>query len=271
MSGGIVRGCGVRIQGAIYSTCGMSENGQPVEAFLIDPPRPVPAEMGLTPRGVLLKERAGIWHIFDWVGEVHYPNVSDFVEEARRFGLSRRLPDNLDFSKITPESRHILVHPRAWVGNVADYLRWNCPKRLETHTPEFMNSPAFDHGPYYCCAGVWWRDAQGGEPFDKTCDEAFLRAEERRMARYASEHELGRFVPVEFETPDGFHPLLVRRHMPSFDYFAHAQPDDVQPQYAPAFFMSFPIARIEVIKGEKARRSLEKAGKANVPVAEVEC
>jgi hypothetical protein len=41
------------------------------------------------------------------------PYVSDYIEEVRRFGASRKLNPNLDFSQLTRWSRMILIHPYA--------------------------------------------------------------------------------------------------------------------------------------------------------------
>tara|TARA_Y100000310_G_scaffold338657_1_gene428984 strand:+ start:7960 stop:8550 length:591 start_codon:yes stop_codon:yes gene_type:complete len=51
-----------------------------------------------------------------WVGQEHYPYVSDFVEEARQHGVSRRVPitRELTYSVLDHrDSRILLVHPRA--------------------------------------------------------------------------------------------------------------------------------------------------------------
>ena len=76
--------------------------------FLLDFPEDGKTALGLSPIGVQLVERDGVWHILDWIGSEHYPNVADFLEEVRRFGLSRRLAKTVDFSKLTERSK-ILV------------------------------------------------------------------------------------------------------------------------------------------------------------------
>jgi hypothetical protein len=96
-----VRGCGTRVKGGIYAECKLSPFGMPIEHFLIDPPNPIPDDLGLTPVGVKLFERDGVFHILDWVGSAHYKNVADFIEETRNFGASRRLSKSTDFSKLT--------------------------------------------------------------------------------------------------------------------------------------------------------------------------
>ena len=127
------RECGPgRQEGHIYAECGFAPGGMPIEHFLIDCPQPVnPAHLGLSTQGVTLIERQGVWHIVDFVGESHYPFPSDFIEEARAIGISRKLPRTTAFSKLGPHSTIILIHPKAALTNalqVSSYTtRWDCP------------------------------------------------------------------------------------------------------------------------------------------------
>jgi hypothetical protein len=232
----VERGCGTRKRGGIYGECGLSPWGQPLEAFLMDPPVPVdPAGLGLSPIGVtLLNDPAtGATHILDWVGEEHYPNVCDALEEIRRFGLSRRLPRTLDFSRLDAHSRILLVHRRGLLADVSAYAsdwRRSCPKALPEHA-----DPA--HAPSLC-AGIWWEDVSGGE---------------------------------EDAAPEGqpADPRRIRRTMPSFSYVARAAPPGVAPAYAPAIVASFPLSRLVVIRdpeGGTDRTALDRAGRASLPV-----
>ncbi len=246
----VERGCGKRKQGGVYIECGLSPVGEPLEHFIMDPPVRLPAGMPISPIGVSVVQRAGAFHVVDWVGAEFYPNVADFLEEVRRFGLSRRVPKNFDFATLSGVTRIILVHPRAWVENVADYrlralsegLRigapvWTCPKNDAGHL-------ALAEDPGRMCAGAWWQDVTDWES-----------REER--------------VPFG---ADGPYPRGVVRAMPSFRYFAHARPEGFEPQHAPAFFASFPISRVVVVKAddgshEETFRRMQAAG---VPVAIVD-
>lgn len=242
----VPRGCGERVQGGVYAECGLGPNGTPVEEFLIDPPVPVPPALPITAIGVQLIERDGVHHILDWVGSAHYPNVADFVEEVMHFGMSRRLPNNLEWGKITPASRHLLIHARAYVANCTEYAQWDCPQHKPAHAPaevlreftERVLSPdtdVFKVAPCTCCAGFWWRDIEGGEPDPNA-------------------------TTISDE---------VIRKMPSFEYFGHARPAGCEPKYAPAFFAAFPITRLVVVEGEDSESTLEELQTAGVPVAEV--
>ena len=147
----IVRGCGTRVHSGIYWECGLSPDGAPLEDFLIDVPTLIPSGLRIPPRGVTLKEIGGVWHIFDWVGQEHYTNMSDCVEEIRRFGLSRRLPRTLDFSRLTRASRILLIHARARIENASLYGPFVCPKGLHPHGTD-------------ACVGGWLHDVEGGAP-----------------------------------------------------------------------------------------------------------
>jgi hypothetical protein len=147
------RACGRRIRGGVYAETRLSEVGMPTEYFIIDPPTPVEInELGLASVGVQLIEIKGVHHVFDVVGQEFYPYPADFVEETRRLGASRRLPANLDFSRLGPGSRLVLIHARAVIENFTDYPgppQVDCPKGIDVHT----RSPLLE-----MCAGLWWHD-----------------------------------------------------------------------------------------------------------------
>lgn len=235
------RGCGRRKEGGIYAECGLSESGKPVEHFLVDPPLLVDADaLGLTSIGVKLIQVEDIWHIFDIVGAEHYPNVADFVEEVRVMGASRRLAKTLDFSKLTLDSKLVLLHRRAQIDNAEAYFApmgvwlpssWYCPKHLLEHEVP-------DHLPGMC-AGLWWHDLErsGTEPLK----------------------ERGGAVTS---------PPRIKRRMPAFSYDAWARPDGIQPQYRLAIFMILPITNLAVIRAQDGshRESLQIAQRAHLPV-----
>lgn len=244
-TGGVERGCGRRVRGGIYVECPLSPYGVPLEHFLCDPPIPIDVqEFGITPVGVKLMERNGVWHVVDWVGSTHYPNTADFVEEVRQYGLSRRLPQSLDFKKLTKDSRILLVHSRAWIDNFLAYYECEqdcgkldcdeCPKMLKHHEnpPPCGTKPRFH--PLEPCIRLWYQDLTDAE------------------------------ADVENEHPRG-----VVRKMPSFEYKGLSAPEGVEPQYKVAIFGSFPIHNLAVIndpEGHTHDRSLSLAEQARIPV-----
>jgi hypothetical protein len=211
MSGAIAvaRGCGTRKKGGIYFETGLGRHGLPLEYFIVDPPILID-DWHLSPLGVQLIKRNGITHILDWVGSEHYPNVADYLEEVRRFGVSRRLAKTLDFSQISEQTRILLVHARAWVDNFHDYKTWECPKEYAYHSPEVLSHEP--EGSKRMCSGVWWEDVEGG----------VMKDDDR----------------------------TIQREMPSFTYYAKQRPDEIKAQYRPAIFASFPCSRLVVVKGD---------------------
>ncbi|MDO9130970.1 MAG: hypothetical protein Q7U34_14000 [Anaerolineales bacterium] len=147
------RACGRRIKGAIYAETRLGDHGIPLEFYIVDPPRPVDlATLGLTAVGVKLVEVDGVWHIFDVVGQEYYPYPADYVEETRYKGASRRLGAKLEFAKLGPESRLLLVHQKAIIANYDQYPQPPvvlCPKGLVEHQSAPLPS---------MCAGLWWHD-----------------------------------------------------------------------------------------------------------------
>jgi hypothetical protein len=101
-----------------------------------------------SPRGARLVEVEGVWHVFDIVSKADY-HVADYVEETHSKGASRRLSSKLDFSKLGPESRLVLIHERAIIKNYDDYPQPPivcCPRELHRDQLDKM------------CAGLWWHD-----------------------------------------------------------------------------------------------------------------
>ena len=136
---GIVRGCGTRSSGSIYLECAASPYGTvPMTDFLLDPPLPFEVDCKL---GVSLQERQGTAMVIDHIGSSHYPNAADFLVEGMRYGFSRKVSANLDFSRIQPGSRLLFVHDKGLVTNPEDlrlytaesYQEADGNKRLHQH------------------------------------------------------------------------------------------------------------------------------------------
>lgn len=251
----VERGCGSRVAGGLYLTCPLVPFGLPVEHFLIDEPIhqvdvenkmvPIAEAFRLSARGVTITEIPALGpghHVIDWVGAEHYPNVADFVEEVRHFGVSRRISSRADFSKLTRDSRIVLAHPKAWIDDwIIHYRTERAIKEgpeEETHTfkdcPRDGNQSSHTDWPdETCCARWWWQDVVGGEP-----------------------------SPTE-------EPRKVFRQMPSFGYEAHEPPEGADGKHSLALFAAFPIVHIEAImdrEGMKHEQSMKKAEKSTIPV-----
>lgn len=236
----IARGCGpARTSGGLYWELGITgENGVPIEDFFVDPPIAVdPAALGVTPQGTHLIQdtSTGTYHLLDMVGVQHYRMVADFLEESRRFGISRRIAVTQDLAKLTPESRLILIHARGYLRNASAYLQPEdgsgfdgCPCEKPEHAPARLASCPM-------CIGALWECLDDGIP---------VQGDERR----------------------------VLRPMPWGAYPARLDPPGVSPVFIPAIVARFPIGRWAVVEDkdggshQRALSALAAAGHTGVVV-----
>ena len=122
VTSGARRGCGVRQPGGAYLAVPLGPGGSPVEAFLLDPPIVMdPVALGLSAVGVTMIDRDGVTHVLDIVGREHYATVAEFIDEARRLGVSRRIARTSDFARISRASRLIVVHAHADIANAPEF------------------------------------------------------------------------------------------------------------------------------------------------------
>lgn len=235
------RGCGQRKKGGVYLTVAEGPGGKPIEHFLIDPPIPVDLQqLGIGPRGVHLVQRGNIWHVFDVVGTKHYPNVADFVEEARLLGISRRaeLPD---YSVLTPESKLVLIHQRAFINNWQELFRQLSREEGQTFRCVSPYPEIADRHERHkeMCAGLWWHDVEG------------MRDEEGSGCR-----------------------IYGMRDLPCGHSYAGYRADcNFFPEYKYAIFGSFPLGGIEVVEDPDDRTHVPKetrARQSRLPVTVVE-
>lgn len=245
------RNCGVRIKGGIYLITETSPFGYPLEYFIRDEPKVVSLDdLNMTPNGVAVRDiktncavcnpqgmskgRVGCWHcegagwsvlphVLDVVGKENYPNVSDFIEETRMLGASRRAELGADdYKRLKVGSRLILIHEHAYVENAHQIFAavrdagaddpWRCPKQIAEHNLMTTGDNISVKG--VKCARVWRYDLQG-----QTED-----VEER-----------GPFK-------------MVRRTLRcGTSYMGYAQRAEIKPEYRHAIFMSLPIHRVELV------------------------
>lgn len=227
----VERGCGARVAGGVYLETGLGPGGEPLEYFLLDPPLPLATfPITMAKLGVSLFEHEGVTHVLDWVGSVHYGCPADFLEEVRRFGLSRRAQRTLDFSRLSPASRIFIAHDRGRVIDpfplLADRASYSasrvqpyCPK----HKPDHLNPDQA-----IPCAALHWETVPG-----------------------VTEWSAGR---------------VVTRIMPSFRYTAAQPPKDVFPKFSPAVVAWFPLHAIAVINGGAADDAYTAAQRSSLPV-----
>lgn len=127
----ITRGCGKRQPGGLYCCTGLSPFGRPFDEFLIDSPIPYEGEKFRAP---VLMEKDGKTHVLLWVGAEFYEFVSDFIQEAKAFGISKRIPNNFPIEKLSRGSMMFLVHPKAVIKNYSQLPATEyCPKDNKLH------------------------------------------------------------------------------------------------------------------------------------------
>lgn len=158
---GIIRGCGeARTQGAVYLESGVSSTGLPLEQFLVDPPQPYDTDQKI---GVsIVPDGKGTYHVIDWVGEQHYPMPSDFLEEGRLHGFSRKISRTTEFDKLTKDSRLIFVHPKAIVTNAAEIAPYLPDHKLRGRCAHFAKTgdDAHFHDRNVSCSRFWYALAE---------------------------------------------------------------------------------------------------------------
>lgn len=284
-SGSGERECGSRKEGGTYATCPLSPYGMPLEHFISCKPVPIIADdYNLSNIGVKLvdieevcleckgvtpekKKKAKyttpcpacdgtgtetVTHVFDIVGGEYYPNVADFLEEARRMGVSRRLEldNNLQYARLTKRSRLMLLHRRAVINNPLDLFkgleytealrlfRAGCPKGLIEHAPAESNTPypavlvKTSRPPG--CAALYWHVIEGGEEIPETLP-ILIAGQSRKGLDRMPEIPSNRFV---------------NRKLAAGTYRGYALPEGVTPEYALGIFAVFPIVKIDVVDPE---------------------
>jgi hypothetical protein len=166
VTSGARRGCGSRQPGGAYLAVSLGPGGLPVEHFLVDPPVAVDAgSLGVIAVGTTMIERDGVSHVLDVVGCEHYPTVAAFIDEARRLGISRRIAKTAEFSRLTRDSRLLLLHPHADIANALEFPAGRrCPCEVDEHLSERFSG---------MCARLWWEEPLGP-------------AAQRRLAIFAS-------------------------------------------------------------------------------------
>lgn len=138
------RGCGERKEGEAYACFGIGAGGRAIEDYIVDPVRVWP---GKFQRGIKILPRdpgdpGGLCDLVVFIGAENYPSVWSYIQEAKRFGVSRRMPSNLPFERLTPErSKMVLVHSKAIP--LFDYS---------------LNRP--DQPLHGCKCGIQWWDAK---------------------------------------------------------------------------------------------------------------
>lgn len=141
------RNCGeTRVQNGLYLAVESSPFGKPVEYFLLDPVVPTDFKPFRTPIIVERKDGSKINDIFVYIGKQFYPFVPDYIEETRMYGISRRIPKDFPFERLTPyKSRMFFVHERA-IPLFGNKVQQDCQRKIR-HKKSIEDSCVFDLWP----------------------------------------------------------------------------------------------------------------------------
>lgn len=134
------RACGSRVENGLYLCIDMSPYGKDISYFLLDPTKPCSLKPFRTP---IIIEGKKHNDIAVYVGKEYYPFVPDFIEEGRVMGLSRRIPKNFPFERLTPyKSRMFFVHERA-IPKFDYHTERACPRKIN-HSGKSGDTCVFD-------------------------------------------------------------------------------------------------------------------------------
>jgi hypothetical protein len=158
---GVARGCGdSREEGGFYLEVDVGPFGLPFDGFILDPISELhPDDLLAIPRlGVTLVEGPdGITHVIDWVGETHYPFATDFLEEGRRKGFSRKLSKLVEIQRLEPGKSFIyFLHARGFLQNWQAYDQFAPTLDLGSHCHEGPGRQLHPTPPnMHCCRYLW--------------------------------------------------------------------------------------------------------------------
>lgn len=247
----MTRCCGERTAGSVYLVTNLSTDpgAWPLEKFLFDPvpPVPDPKALGISAQGMSLhpahdgRQCLDLW---DWIGAGTGPwghgywNMWDYLEEGRVQGFSAKVPRTLfqseEAKQINLSSRHILIHPHAFLTNSPTYIDarlGKCPTG---------NQACLDSGGYACV----------GLPREATEGGTVIHSDERAVERHL--------------------PPFLLLGQTNTHYIGWRSPDGIQPNWLPGLFAWLPISELHVILDaaasthETALQLLEDSG-MNLP------
>ena len=143
----VERGCGERKDDGVYACTGMDREGSPVEDFVIDPAIQWAGGPFRAPKLIPDPGEGGVFHLAIWAGQEYYPWPSDFVEEVRIAGVSRRIPKGFPLERLTAgKSKMFFVHAR---------VRPQFSYEIREESRSRGRCKRIDHGDGICTFALW--------------------------------------------------------------------------------------------------------------------
>lgn len=238
------RGCGERKPGGLYACCASSPLGQPIEHFLHCPPIAHDEKFHRTPK---VSEEGDL---LIWVGKEFYPWPSDFIEEAREQGVSRRIPNNYSLENLAPGARMRLVHANAIFGGLA-------PEVYEA-PDEYVRLRPFPTPVPFCPKDRREHWQTGEEDFAPCLGRSYQVAPPAKVRGAV-------MTPAEesWRTIGSTH----------YRVFPATIPEEWEPRFYPGLFATFPLTHFEYVNSPDPARNeqmKEKMRTSRVPIAVVE-
>lgn len=168
------RGCGQPQIGGLYLSIETAVNGVPLSTFFLDPTLPlhpmisaqVPNRgMAAIDSGEVNDKGQKIYHIFDHIGEDHYPNVWDWIKETELLGFHRKISPTFPFDLITPETMYFPVHSKAGLVDPMVF------KNFYIHPAQLVEECKIPHKETDTCINFLTNDLIGPEDEDQDMDE----------------------------------------------------------------------------------------------------
>ena len=236
------RGCGTRDAGGTYLALGIGAGGTlHVEDLILDPVKiwPGPWQRGFK----ILPNKRGWNDVGIFISKEDYPSLWDFVEETRRFGISRKVPPTFPFEQLTPgKSNMVFIHAHG-------------SPRFDYHIESDLSLPIKGCKFFLENKELWARTDYGYHPLVET----------QTKCTFAHQHLAGRLHNCSYDENGKF---IVE--MPSFTYEGYwplIKPekgfDDMT--WDVAAFMVAPLTHVEMPK-KVNKGSANRANRAGYEV-----
>lgn len=222
------RGCGERQKSGIYACSGFSPEGRPIEHFLFCPPHYYGEKFHRAPK--LADVGVGTNNgLVTWVGAEFYPFPSDFIEEAKLQGVSKRIPGTWPIDKLTLPAWLVCVHAKARLMNAL-----SMGMKTPAYCPRSIHADPSRHDIMMpiCLGRSWelapqtnWRSPISGATESETAGHPIRKIGSTRYQVFPPEYQL---KSQAIEIVKGREAV-------------------VQPAYEPGVFAIFPLTHFEYV------------------------
>lgn len=238
------RGCGNRKPGGMYACCASSPAGKPVEYFLHCPPIPHDEKFHRSPKVV-------DGDLLIWIGKEFYAWPSDYIEEVREQGASRRIPANYPIEKLALGARMRLVHANAlFRGLVPEIYDRDDPCLVPLPFPKLVPFCPKDRKEHW-------------EPGEEDFAPCLGRSYQVAPPKY--------ITGALMTTAEEYFRVIGSTR---YKVFPVKLPEGYVPRFEPGLFASFPLTHFEYVHDPNDdfcnKRAEKKASESRIPIVVVE-